>query len=54
MVKVLIKKLDPNVKLPEYKSDGASGMDLLAFIKETINIKPKTSSLIPTGLSVAF
>ena len=47
-------KLDPNVKLPEYKSDGASGMDLLAFIKETINIKPKTSSLIPTGLSVAF
>ena len=29
-------------------------MDLLAFIKETINIKPKTSSLIPTGLSVAF
>ena len=54
MVKVLTKKLDPNVKLPEYKSDGASGMDLLAFIKETINIKPKTSSLIPTGLSVAF
>ena len=54
MVQVLIKKLDPNVKLPEYKSDGASGMDLLAFIKETINIKPKTSSLIPTGLSVAF
>ena len=54
MAKVLIKKLDPNVKLPEYKSDGASGMDLLAFIKETINIKPKTSSLIPTGLSVAF
>ena len=54
MVKVLIKKLDPNVKLQEYKSDGASGMDLLAFIKETINIKPKTSSLIPTGLSVAF
>tara|TARA_B100000902_G_scaffold369828_1_gene394390 strand:- start:617 stop:1054 length:438 start_codon:yes stop_codon:yes gene_type:complete len=54
MVKVLIKKLDPDVKLPEYKTDGASGMDLIAFIKEPINIKPKTSSLIPTGLSVAF
>ena len=54
MAKVLIKKLDPNVKLPEYKSDGASGMDLLAFIEKTIIIKPKTSSLIPTGLSVAF
>ena len=54
MVKVLIKKLDPAVKLPEYKTDGASGMDLTAFIKKTINVKPKTSSLIPTGLSVAF
>ena len=54
MVKILIKKLDPDVKLPEYKTNGASGMDLLAFIKETIKVKPKTSSLIPTGLSVAF
>ena len=54
MVKVLIKKLDPEVKLPEYKTDGASGMDLTAFIKKTINVKPKTSALIPTGLSVAF
>ena len=54
MVKVLIKKLDPSVKLPEYKTSGASGMDLIAFLKDPINIKPKKSSLIPTGLSVAF
>ena len=54
MVKVLIKKLDPSVKLPEYKTSGASGMDLIAFLKNPINIKPKKSSLIPTGLSVAF
>ena len=54
MVKVLIKKLHPAVKLPVYETDGASGMDLMAFIKETIIVKPKTSSLIPTGLSVAF
>ena len=54
MVKVLIKKLDPAVKLPEYKTDGASGMDLLAFIKEPINVEPKKSSLISTGLSIAF
>lgn len=54
MVKVLIKKLDPSVKLPEYKTSGASGLDLMAFLKEPIEIKPKTSSLIPTGLSVAF
>ena len=54
MVKVLIKKLDPSVELPEYKTSGASGMDLIAFLKSPINIKPKKSSLIPTGLSVAF
>ena len=54
MVKVLIKKLDPSVKLPEYKTSGASGVDLVAFIKEPINLEPKTSVLIPTGLSVAF
>ena len=54
MVKVLVKKLDSNVKLPVYKTSGASGMDLMAFIKESINIKSKTSALIPTGISVAF
>jgi len=54
MVKVLVKKLDPSVKLPEYKTEGASGMDLIAFIDDTMNIKPKTSALIPTGISVAF
>ena len=54
MVKVLIKKLNSNVKLPVYKTKGASGMDLKAFVKKPINVKSKTSSLIPTGLSVAF
>ena len=54
MVKVLVKKLNSAVKLPEYKTNGASGMDLIAFIKKSIIIKPKTSSLVPTGISVAF
>ena len=54
MVRVLIKKLDPRVTLPSYKTKGASGMDLMAFVKEKIVIKPQTSALIPTGLSVAF
>tara|TARA_B100000767_G_C19703175_1_gene509338 strand:+ start:720 stop:1157 length:438 start_codon:yes stop_codon:yes gene_type:complete len=54
MVKVLIKKLSPEVELPSYKTSGASGMDLMAFIKSSITINPKTSALIPTGLSMAF
>ena len=54
MAKVLVRKLDPLVKLPEYKTNGASGMDLIAFIKEPIIVKPKNSSIISTGISVAF
>jgi len=54
MVKVLIKKLNPNVELPVYKTNGASGMDLMAFIEEPIKIAPNSSYLVPTGLSVAF
>ena len=54
MVRVLIKRLDPKVAIPSYKTKGASGMDLMAFVKEKIVIKPQTSALIPTGLSVAF
>ena len=54
MAKVLIKKLDPAVELPAYKTDGASGMDLMALTKEPINLKPNSSCLVPTGLAVAF
>tara|TARA_B100001540_G_scaffold298996_1_gene303018 strand:+ start:1609 stop:2046 length:438 start_codon:yes stop_codon:yes gene_type:complete len=54
MVKVLIKKLNPKVNLPSYKTDGSSGMDLMAFIDSPIKIEPKKSFLIPTGLSIAI
>ena len=54
MVKVLIKKLNPSVQLPSYKTDGASGMDLMAFIENPIDLEPGKSCLVPTGLSVAF
>ena len=54
MAKVLIKKLNPNVELPIYKTIGASGMDLMAFIEEPIKIPPRSSYLVPTGLSMAF
>ena len=54
MVKVLVKKLDPKVQLPSYKTKGSSGMDLMAFIKDPIKIAPNTSAIIPTGISVAI
>ena len=54
MAKVLIKKLASSVQLPAYKTNGASGMDLIAFISKTIILKPQSSCLVPTGISVAF
>ena len=54
MVKVLIKKLNPSVQLPIYKTSGASGMDLMAFIEKPINLESGKSCLVSTGLSVAF
>ena len=54
MIRVLVKKLKPSVKLPSYKTNGASGMDLMAYIDKSIELKPGESCLVPTGLSVAF
>ena len=54
MVKVLVKKLAPEVQLPNYKTSGASGVDLMAFINQPIKLLPNSSCLVPTGLSVAF
>ena len=54
MVKVLVKRLDSKVNLPKYKTDGSSGLDLMAFINNPIKIKPYTSEIIPTGISIAI
>ena len=54
MARVLIKKLSPGVELPVYKTSGASGMDLMAFVEGPIKISPNSSHLVPTGLSMAF
>ena len=54
MIKVLVKKLNPSVQLPKYKTIGSSGMDLMAFIEKPIKLEPGKSCLVPTGLSVAF
>jgi dUTP pyrophosphatase len=54
MVKILVKKFDKNIKLPTYKTSGASGMDLLAYIKKKITINSGKTAIIPTGIAVAI
>ena len=54
MVKLLVKKLQKKIFLPEYKTDGSSGMDLMANIGQIIKIFPGEKKIIPTGISVAI
>ena len=54
MVKILVKKFDKKIKLPVYKTSGSSGMDLMAYVKNKINIKPGKTAMIPTGIALAI
>lgn len=52
MTVLKIEKLPHNMILPEYKTEGAAGMDLCAAIEEPIELKPLERKLIPTGLKI--
>ncbi len=54
MTEILIKRLSKNIPLPKYETDGSSGMDLAANVKDNIEIKPGKSEIIPTGLVVSI
>ena len=54
MIKVQIKKLNSKVKVPKYKTDGSSGVDLEACIENPIIVEPNSSKLIPTGISLSI
>ena len=50
--KLKIEKLQHCKTLPEYKTEGASGMDLSAAIEEPIELQPLERRLIPTGIKI--
>ena len=52
MTVLKIQRLQHNKILPEYKTEGAAGMDLCAAISEPIELKPLERKLIPTGLKI--
>ena len=47
-----IQRLAHNRFVPEYKTEGAAGMDLCAAIDEPIVLKPLERTLVPTGLKI--
>ena len=47
-----IFRMEHNKFVPEYKTEGAAGMDLCASISEPITLQPLERKLIPTGLKI--
>ena len=47
---IKIKRFDKNLPLPEYKTAGAAGFDLVA--RETTTIKPRTVGYVPVNIAV--
>ena len=41
-----------NNQLPAYSTEWSSGMDLRAFLKESVKLKPLERTLVPTGLYI--
>lgn len=50
-MKVFVK-LSPDAYLPEYKSEGASGADLFAYIEDEVVLRPHERRLVSTGVAV--
>ncbi|OGP76580.1 MAG: deoxyuridine 5'-triphosphate nucleotidohydrolase [Deltaproteobacteria bacterium RBG_16_49_23] len=55
-VKIHIRRLKKNhpISLPQYMTEGSSGMDLFASLEEEVTLLPGERRLIPTGISVAI
>jgi dUTP pyrophosphatase len=55
-MKIYIKRLkkDHPVSLPQYMTEGSSGMDLFASLAQEVTLVPGERKLIPAGVSVAI
>jgi dUTP pyrophosphatase len=51
-VKILIKRLDPDVPLPQYAKGGDAGADIVSAVD--ITLAPGERALVPTGISIAL
>ena len=53
MLQVEIINKSPH-QLPAYQTEGASGMDLRAWLQEPVTLAPMERKLVPTGLYIAL
>ena len=50
-VKILNSKIGSEIQMPSYTTSGSAAMDLRACLDDKINLLPKNTTLIPTGVS---
>ncbi len=46
-IRIINKSIHPH---PEYATEGASGMDVRAFIEQSVVLRPMERTLVPTGI----
>ena len=54
MLKIIIEKVSrsENFQLPKYHSENSSGLDIVADIKDPVNLKLNEIFLVPTGIKL--
>lgn len=53
-MQISVTKLNKKAFLPEYQTEHAAGMDVMACIEQSIEIKPHERAIIPTGFAIAL
>lgn len=51
-IKLKIRRLENNIQMPFYATEGAAGMDLTAGISEPMEFKSFERKLVPTGIII--
>ena len=54
MLKIIIEKVSrsENFQLPKYHSENSSGLDIVADIKDPVNLNQNEIFLVPTGIKI--
>ncbi len=51
-LKILDSRLGKEFPLPDYATSGSAGLDLRAYLDDTLIIQPGATELIPTGFAI--
>ena len=51
-LKILKYRINKDIPLPEYATEGSAGVDLRVCIDESIVLKPNETKLLPTGIAI--